>query len=514
VRTCHNEPNRYEGVREVLVRGALRSGIRTAQEANRMQTMVSTAGSALAPAPSAELACTEPNEPDVLQPGDKAGPWIVERELGRGGMGAVYGVVHEEIGKRAALKVMHRRLVSGSSAERILLEAKVVNAVGHPNIVDIFETGTLADGRAYIVMERLEGMPLSYRADEGKILPDQVISILLQVCDALIAAHAANIVHRDLKLDNVFLIDNPDDPSSPRVKLLDWGIAKVISNDVRHTIEGQLVGTPQYLSPEQARGAQVTTQTDVYSLGVMAYELFLEQLPFEAETSAEIMAMHLRCTPPPPNELWPDIPPSLESLLLAMLAKDADARPTMLSVAHSLELVRADLETRMQSSANERPSGRIATPLPALRRASSRHDVANGFSPTLPAEWPETRRRWHVAIGALAIAASATMFLLTRDTERANAAAPKRDAVVEHAPVVDRVSTSDSDAVAAPVQAAATDILPAVAPARAEPPAIKPTVLRNSAATKHSQPSSRKVPVKPRRNLEALDPDGTLDPYQ
>jgi eukaryotic-like serine/threonine-protein kinase len=476
-----------------------------------VQTMVSTAGSAAVQPPSAEPVVAEPNEPDVLQTGDKAGPWIVERELGRGGMGAVYGVVHEEIGKRAALKVMHRRLVSGSSAERILLEAKVVNAVGHPNIVDIFETGTLADGRPYILMERLEGMPLSFRADEGKILPDQVIGILLQVCDALIAAHAANIVHRDLKLDNVFLIDNADDPGAPRVKLLDWGIAKVISNDVRHTIEGQLVGTPQYLAPEQARGHAVSPQTDVYSLGVMAYELFLEQLPFEAETSAEIMAMHLRCPPPPPREMWPDIPPTLENLLLAMLAKDAESRPTMLTVAHTLEQVRADLQTRMHA-APVTEDAHAATALPSIRRASSRHDVANGFSPTEPAAWPETRRRWHVAIGALAIAASATMFLLTRDTERANAAAPKHDVVVDQA----AASTDDITPIAsapAPVAAAAADITTPVAPARAEPPAIKPTVLRNSAATKRSPSSSHKVPVKPRRNLEPIDPDGTLDPY-
>src|SRR5262245_16042495 len=265
-----------------------------------MKTMVSTAASPPGPA---EVS-------DVLAPGAKAGPWLVERELGRGGMGAVYAVVHDEIGKRAALKVVHSRLLApGFNPDRMLLEAKVVNQVAHPNIVDIFETGKLEDGRPYIVMERLAGQPLAYRADDGKILPDQVIAILLQVCDALIAAHAGGIVHRDLKLDNVFLVDNPDDPSTPRVKVLDWGIAKVINHDVKHTIEGQLVGTPQYLAPEQARGGKVSPQTDVYSLGVMAYELFLEQLPFEAETSAEIMAMHLRATPPPASDLWPDIPP-------------------------------------------------------------------------------------------------------------------------------------------------------------------------------------------------------------
>src|SRR3954464_13947418 len=199
-----------------------------------MQTMVSTAGAALANPLRAQRA-----DSDDMRAGDKAGPWIVERELGRGGMGSVYAVTHEDIGKKAALKVMHRRLITSSSAERIVQEARVVNQVGHPNIVDIFETGSLPDGRPYIVMERLEGVPLSFRADEGKILPDQVIGILLQVCDALIAAHAANVVHRDLKLDNISLTDTPDDPAQPRVKLLDWGIAKDISTDVRHTIEGQ-----------------------------------------------------------------------------------------------------------------------------------------------------------------------------------------------------------------------------------------------------------------------------------
>src|SRR4051812_2946769 len=119
-----------------------------------MQTMVPTAGTA--PSEMAVALAGEADQDDML-PGAKAGPWIVERELGRGGMGSVYAVTHEGIGKRAALKVMHRRLTTSSSAERIIQEARVVNQVGHPNIVDIFETGALPDGRPYIVMERLEG---------------------------------------------------------------------------------------------------------------------------------------------------------------------------------------------------------------------------------------------------------------------------------------------------------------------------------------------------------------------
>jgi serine/threonine-protein kinase len=470
-----------------------------------MQTMVSTAG-----AQAQQAAPAEPLvEPDDLLPGSKAGPWIVERELGRGGMGSVYGVHHEEIGKRAALKIMHRRLVTSQSAERMLVEARVVNQVGHPNIVDIFETGTLPDGRPYIVMERLEGVPLALRADEGKILPDQVISILLQVCDALIAAHAAGVVHRDLKLDNVFLIDNPDDPQHPRVKLLDWGIAKIISADVRHTIEGQLVGTPQYLSPEQARGAAVSAQTDVYSLGVMAYELFLEQLPFEAETSAEIMAMHLRATPPAPSELWPDIPLGLENLLLAMLAKDPDARPTMLTVAHTLELVRSELDKRRYQVG--------VTPVPEVPVRVSRRLSVHALAPTAPASF-ERHRPWQFVIGALAVAASVTMFLITRDTD-SDAAPRPAAAIVDTAlpnthtpgPIVEprRVELPAPAPVALAVDTTPLPLAPAAAPAQ------EPVIIRHaSSRSPVMHHASRKAPVTPRRVSLPLDPDGTVDPYR
>ncbi len=462
--------------------------------------MVSTA--------SAALAASVAIEPDELAPGVKAGPWVVDRELGRGGMGSVYGVTHEGIGKRAALKVMHRRLVCPTSVERVLLEARVVNQVGHPNIVDIFETGMLADGRPYIVMERLEGVPLSVRADDGKILPDQVIGILLQICDALIAAHAAGVIHRDLKLDNVFLIDNAEDPPQPRVKLLDWGIAKLISNDARHTIEGQLVGTPQYLSPEQARGAHVTPQTDVYSLGVMTFELFLEQLPFEAETSAEIMAMHLRCTPPAPSELWPDIPAKLENLILAMLAKDPDARPSMLAVAHALEQIRADFEQRKHDGGiNDARQARAVTVIPSGRRSNRFIAPAAGLAPTEPAdEWPEsTPRRWHVALGALAIAASAVMFMISRDTESAAASTVRATPAMASAQVTDgRVAFEP----AAPVQLESAPLPTGDTLLVATPVADATTQKPVKRITR-----ARKLQAKPRL-VTALDPDGTIDPYR
>jgi serine/threonine-protein kinase len=510
-----------------------------------MRTMVSTAGAGLPPAPQGD---------DVLRPGSKAGPWLVERELGRGGMGAVYAVVHEEIGKRAALKVVHRRLMPGLHCDRMLLEAQVVNQVGHPNIVDIFETGELEDGRPYIVMERLCGQSLAVRADESKLLPDLVIAILLQVCDALTAAHAAGIVHRDLKLDNVFLVDTLDDAAQPRVKLLDWGIAKVIHHDVRHTLEGQLMGTPQYLSPEQARGLAVSPQTDVYSLGVMAYELFLEQLPFEAETAAEVMAMHLRAVPPPPSELWPDIPAELEELLLAMLAKQPDQRPTMAEVARRLEAVGGEFQRRMHR-AGRRPSSAPAESRPVSAPCRVR---SSGLAPTEPFAWRYETRRWQYAIGGLAVAVAGLMFWISRAGDRAANAATAPAAVISasHAPVraahpIEPIGATGSqiaagaavhllDAPAAPpalddselpapdaaplrtaeVRPGDLVLRPAIAIEPAAPsathrgrPARAPAAAPASARVATPPAASPSSPAMPRLRAKA-DPDGTLDVYR
>jgi eukaryotic-like serine/threonine-protein kinase len=430
-------------------------------------------------------AVVEPSLPDALLSGAMAGPWRVEKELGRGGMGSVCAVVHEEIGKRAALKVMHRHLVTVNSAERILLEARVVNQVGHPNIVDIFETGTLSDGRPFIVMERLDGISLAQRAANSKLLPNQVIAILLHVCDALTAAHAEGVIHRDLKLDNVFLIDNPETPDQPGVKLLDWGIAKVLSQEGTHqTIDGQLIGTPQYLSPEQARGGAVSAQTDVYSLGVMAYQLFLEQLPFEAETAAEIMTMHLRNPPPPPQELWPNILPKLEELLLAMLAKQPEARPTVAAVAHTLELVRVELARRRDLLADP---GAVIVP---ERARSTRWTSEPGLAPTESVTRPNYRR-WLFALVPLAVATLLALWFATRNAKSATA-----------------MSFPDAalDQGAAP---------PAAISVRVEPPPIAtPAPIASPAPHRAAKPSATHKPPSALRRAGRVDPDGTVDPYQ
>ncbi|HEY3807991.1 MAG TPA: serine/threonine-protein kinase [Kofleriaceae bacterium] len=460
----------------------------------------------------------------MLAPGAKAGPWVIESELGRGGMGAVYAVTHEEIGKRAALKVMHRALVSDVAAERILTEARVVNRIGHAGIVDIFETGRLGDGRLYIVMERLEGRPLGAVAMDAKLLPDRVVDILLQICDALIAAHAAGVVHRDLKLDNVFLIDNPEDPGSPKVKVLDWGIAKEVASNVRQTVDGQLVGTPQYLSPEQARGLDVGPPSDVYSFGVMAYELFLEQLPFEAETAAEVMTMHLRALPPDPRELWPEIPHLLESLILQMLAKKPVDRPSMLSVAHALGAVREELAARRGSSRVIEP---IRPRLPSEPIRAYDAPRTNHLPPLdLDLEEPisHNSRAWRIAAGAAAIVAAAVMFGMAHESD-ATVAARSASARAALAAPISRKATRDTvpilttPAIARPgTEAIAT---PVVAPIGA--PIGAPVV--SPAADSHLAPPAHRAPHRAAkshapgarhgaaRDKSKLDIDGTVDPY-
>ena len=283
----------------------------------------------------------EPDDADTLIAGTRAGPWRIECELGRGGMGAVYGVIHHQINKRAALKVMHRRVQLRDLSD-INYEARVANAVAHPSIVDVFETGVLPDGRPYIVMERLDGESLYARTQHGEVASLHAIEILLRVCEALRATHAAGIVHRDLKPENVFLVAPDDLGDAVRVKLLDWGIAKVMCSAYDRRID-EVIGTPTYLSPEQAAGYAVSPKSDIYSLGVMAFELFLGRTPFEGESS-ELIAMHRHAVPPAPHLLWNAIPPMLEQLLLAMLAKDPDRRPTLQEIAITLAHTRHALE--------------------------------------------------------------------------------------------------------------------------------------------------------------------------
>ena len=199
------------------------------------------------------------------------------RLLGEGGMGAVYSATHPVIGKQAAIKVLSRSLCAEPAAvERFQLEARAVNQIRHPNIVDVFSIGKLHDGRSYFVMEWLQGCTLEARIHSGRMMLGEAAAILEQVCDALEAAHEKQIVHRDLKPENVFLVAVRG--NRQLVKLLDFGIAKLAPGDMLRSTKprtGVVMGTPAYMSPEQARGKSVDHRTDIYALGGMAYHMVL-----------------------------------------------------------------------------------------------------------------------------------------------------------------------------------------------------------------------------------------------
>jgi serine/threonine-protein kinase len=278
----------------------------------------------------------------ALAPGTLVGDFRVERRLGDGGSATVYAATHQHIGKKAAIKVLAADLNQQPIAvERLVEEARAVNQIAHPNIIDIFDAGQLPDGRTYLVMEWLPGQPLDSALDERVLSLAEIVDILMALCDALEAAHEAGFVHRDLKPANVFLATVKG--RSPQVKLLDFGIAKLPAEpgpSRKRTRTGWLLGTPDYLSPEQARGLRIEPRTDVYALGVMAYEMFVGRRPFLAEYPIDIIDQHLRTPPPSPRGIRPELPAGVENLLLWMLNKNVQHRPTVAQVRGSLTVLR------------------------------------------------------------------------------------------------------------------------------------------------------------------------------
>jgi tRNA A-37 threonylcarbamoyl transferase component Bud32 len=273
----------------------------------------------------------------ALPPAELLGEYRIDRLIGEGGTGTVYAVTHTLIAKKAAMKVVNTGLLSSAEAfQRFIQEARAVNEINHPNIVDIFSYGHLPDGRCYLVMELLQGESLHQRLTRGRPPLFETVEILCQVSLALEAAHKKGIIHRDLKPDNVFLA-NIDD-SQPMVKLLDFGLVKFkeTSAPLHQTTTGAVMGTPHYMSPEQARGGDVDTRTDIYSFGVMAFEMILGRVPFDRDNPIDTLHMHLHQPPPSPRSLWPRIPDALERLLLALLAKDAVQRPSLTAARTAL----------------------------------------------------------------------------------------------------------------------------------------------------------------------------------
>jgi eukaryotic-like serine/threonine-protein kinase len=264
--------------------------------------------------------------PADLTEGTEVGEYRVLRKIGEGGMGSVYAAVQPVIGKRVAIKVLAPHIAANPElVRRFVDEARAVNKIGHPNIVDIFSFGWLKDQRHYFAMEFLDGVSLADRIKHGPFQADEARRLLRQICQALEAAHRQGIVHRDLKPDNIWIVQPQHGESY--AKLLDFGIAKLMGDsDAGHrTQTGIVMGTPAYMSPEQCRGVNVEKGTDIYAIGMILYEIYAGKLPFQG-SFAELITHHLVTVPDPPSRHRP-VPRGLDVLILRCLDKDPAARP-------------------------------------------------------------------------------------------------------------------------------------------------------------------------------------------
>lgn len=265
----------------------------------------------------------------LLEPGTMVGEYRILRKLGAGTFGDVYAGEQPLIGKRVAIKVLNQRFASDPvMVSRFVAEARAVNRIRQRNIIDIFSFGVLPGlDRHYFVMELLDGLTLaSLMETTGRLPFSIVLPIVRGIADALDAVHEADITHRDLKPDNVFLATERDGTYFP--KLLDFGIAKLVGDDAAHkTGPGMVLGTPRYMSPEQARGKPTDRRADIYALGVMIHEMLTASPLFFGDSSVDVLLQHTTEAPPRMSSVCSDLPPELDAPVLAMLEKKPENRP-------------------------------------------------------------------------------------------------------------------------------------------------------------------------------------------
>jgi serine/threonine protein kinase len=317
----------------------------------------------------------------MLDMGTVVGSFRLIRKLGGGGMGTVYLGKHTLIGSKVAVKFLHEHFASNEAlVQRFLAEARAVNLIGHENIINIFDMNVLPPRRHYLVMEYLEGHPLASLLGRP-VAPAVAVPILTQVCDALQAAHSHGVIHRDLKPENVLLVRHDRTPYF--VKVLDFGIAKLLDRGLApaQTSLGTLLGTPEYMAPEQWSEQPVDGRTDLYALGIIAYELLTGRRPFNGESLGELLQAHLKQVPTPPHRMNPEVPEALSDVVMRAMAKRPEER------FQSASELRTTLERAMGSVRPASPtllSQPLAPTVPSPKAALSTMLTARPTPPAAP----------------------------------------------------------------------------------------------------------------------------------
>jgi serine/threonine-protein kinase len=304
----HTEKEKVRG----LVDGAdeyLAKPLEREQFVSRVRALLERAGDA-----------DNPGAEPAFKHGEVVGSYRIDELFGRGGMSAIYRATHIAMDRPVALKVLAESLAEDEvSRERFMNEWRVAAALRHPNILPVYDAGEI-DGRLFLAMEFIEGGDLGHRIDtDGALSPPDALRLLDQMASALDAAHAAGLVHRDFKPGNILL-------DGERALLTDFGLSKLLSRKTRLTAPGRMVGTAQYLSPEQIRGQDVTPRTDVYALGCVIFEALTASSPFEGESDFVVMYAHLERPAPPMSERRPALPPAADAVVAKAMEKDQKDR--------------------------------------------------------------------------------------------------------------------------------------------------------------------------------------------
>jgi serine/threonine protein kinase len=396
-----------------------------------------------------------------------AGKYRIERTLGRGGMGVVFGVIHELTGKRFAVKWLHGDAMPSSSqaSKRFAREARLASRFAHPNVVQVYDFGEV-DGSFYMVMEWLDGESLAERLERTGPLDFPTARALLLPCMwAMDKAHAAGIVHRDLKPANIFLCCATEHRPE-RVKVIDFGISKWLGEpgeiNSLATQSGTLLGTPYYISPEQLRGHGVDSRTDIYAFGVILYEMLSGQRPFPADNFGELVLQIATATPVPLCELVPDLWPQVDAIVARAMARSADERFQNLS-----QLIAALTGVPAPAGAHDLALPTRPPSQPTLQRMDSTPAAATpvaaapvavntpGLVSLPPPSAASRRRSVSYAFGALLLVVGALVWLRAQPraiTDSIPAAASHAAGPVEAPPIVTSAlsAATHPESVAAP----------------------------------------------------------------